>query len=144
MFPCSSVTDFAPEVTHHPWDGGVQSGRLAGSRCSPARSSGGAREPCYYTGQKKVEETTWRRWSWSLCCLIVLNISDFLALVILKFPPSFRGALKRLVIPVFCFSVFCDLRGKFQYLLLPVFLWPAAIWETVQQDCRIFISKHHI
>lgn len=37
------------------------------------------------------------------------------------------------------FSVICVLRENFQYLLLPVFLWPVAVWENVQ--LRIFLFQ---
>lgn len=80
MFTYSSVSEFGPEL--------MKSGRgdlLV--QAVPPRGLVGALESRFTTQAKKVEEPTWRRWSRSPCCLTLLNLTDFLALVISRFPP---------------------------------------------------------
>lgn len=125
---------------------GVWSGRLAGSSNSVQCLVGALESRCT-TQAKKVEETKMRRRPLSLCCQTVLSTSDFLAPVILIFPPSFCQALNRLVIPVFSFGFFlyiviwgkwssiCSCQSSFGLLLF------RKIYKSVW---RIIIFKQHI
>lgn len=150
IFTFSSVLEFSPELTHHllGWRESGQGDLQV--QVIPMQGLVGALESRCTTQAKKVKEINMRWRPLSLCCQTVLSISDFLALVILIFPPSFCQALNRHSYNscvLFCFFLFfCILWFKenvpvFALASLPL---PVAIGKIYKSVWRIIIFKHHI
>lgn len=109
----------------------------------PLRGRVGALESRVTTQAKKVEETTWRQ-----AVVLVPLLSHcpqhfrFSGSCDIEIPSQFPW--KRLVIPVFCFSVFCDLRESSSICFCQSSFGLLLFGRLYKSDCRIIISKHLI